>query len=336
MNRDFRVSVEFLDHPKTIKLERRLGPPGFKGLLWLWSWASRNRPDGDFSGMDIEDIELAAKWTGEENKFFETLVKLKWLDVKEDGGYVLHDWEEHNPWVAESDSRSEKSRLSRLAQVNKAAHTECQRLGITGLSQIEYQRWKNFTTASASDAHGKGQRIASAPPAPVPDPVPDPTPVVTTTICPEPQADSEQPHSMTSSQIPVITIPLKGKTVRDYAVYQKDIDEWSEAYPAVDILQALHSLRQWNLSNPTRQKTRRGIRQHITLWLDRDQNHGGNNKAGSNPNRSSPQPRTYSQAQDAERRQLARMILSKEGEHGKSNNGANGVIEAQFAFSATS
>jgi hypothetical protein len=43
---DIRLSVDFFDHPKTVKLERRHGLPGLKALLVLWKWAAKNRTSG--------------------------------------------------------------------------------------------------------------------------------------------------------------------------------------------------------------------------------------------------------------------------------------------------
>ena len=96
MNTDFRVNVNFLDHPKTVKLERRLGFVGVKSLMRLWSWSAINRPDGQL-GTDIEDIEIAGQWSGEPDLFVNTLVALRWLDLSSDGNYSLHDWEEYQP-----------------------------------------------------------------------------------------------------------------------------------------------------------------------------------------------------------------------------------------------
>jgi hypothetical protein len=101
MNSDIRLSVAFWDHPKTVKLERRLGLPGVKSLQILWLWAAQNRPNGDL-GVDEEDIEIAARWTGENGKFLSCLVDLRWIDRDEDG-YSIHDWEEHNSWASKAD-----------------------------------------------------------------------------------------------------------------------------------------------------------------------------------------------------------------------------------------
>jgi hypothetical protein len=60
----------------------------------------------------------------------------------------------------------------------------------------------------------------------------------------------------------------------EWAVTEEMVEEWEEAYPRVDVRQELRSLRQWNLSNPRKRKTPRGIRKHVTDWLARVQNSG--------------------------------------------------------------
>lgn len=204
MNTDIRLSVDFFDHPKTMKLERRLGFAGIRSLQCLWIWAAKSRPDGDFSGMDAEDIEIAARWNGEEGKLVETLVTLGWLDEVE-SGYLLHDWEDHNAWAAEACDRSAKSRLGRLAQVNKKAFEECRRLGIESLSQSEYKKWKSYRPVDAGLMLGEnsatagellantGDRPATAgeslAPAPNPSPSPNPAPIANiNTYCTSPAA----------------------------------------------------------------------------------------------------------------------------------------------------
>lgn len=101
------------------------------------------------------------------------------------------------------------------------------------------------------------------------DPYPNPNPEKNTS-CAKPEAGPAPPA--------VLTIPLVGKNGSgppEYPITQADIAEWSAAFPAVDVLQTLRTLRQWNLSNPTRQKTARGIRRHITQWLAKEQDRGG-------------------------------------------------------------
>ena len=40
MNSDIRLSIGFLDHPKTVKLQRQLGEAGVLSLLRLWLWSA--------------------------------------------------------------------------------------------------------------------------------------------------------------------------------------------------------------------------------------------------------------------------------------------------------
>lgn len=89
------------------------------------------------------------------------------------------------------------------------------------------------------------------------------------TICTE----LKEPEDTTA----VIFLPLNDKT--EYGVTQKDIDEWAELYPAVDILQELRKMKGWSDSNPEKRKTRRGIKRFINSWLSRAQDQGGGAKS---------------------------------------------------------
>lgn len=73
-----------------------------------------------------------------------------------------------------------------------------------------------------------------------------------------------------------------------FPVYDADIAEWASSFPAVDIRQQLAAARSWLIANPTRRKTRRGMRKFIVAWLDRRQNAGGQPPARAGP---APQPR---------------------------------------------
>lgn len=73
-----------------------------------------------------------------------------------------------------------------------------------------------------------------------------------------------------------------------FPVYDADIAEWANAFPAVDIRQQLAAMRSWLIANPTKRKTRRGMRKFIVSWLDRRQNAGGQPPARAGP---APQPR---------------------------------------------
>lgn len=71
---------------------------------------------------------------------------------------------------------------------------------------------------------------------------------------------------------PVAVIGLPTVSEGDFPVSQADIDGWAEAFPGVDVRQQLAAMRQWLLANPTRRKTKRGMRKFVVSWLDRRQN----------------------------------------------------------------
>lgn len=109
MATDARLSTSLPSHPKTKKLVRQLGAQAGWSLICLILWAASNRSDGDLSGMDDDDIELAADWDGEPGAFIAALRRIRFVDG-EDGDTQIHDWTEHQPWAAGSEARSLKAR----------------------------------------------------------------------------------------------------------------------------------------------------------------------------------------------------------------------------------
>ena len=54
-----------------------------------------------------------------------------------------------------------------------------------------------------------------------------------------------------------------------------DMITWSKAYPAVDVFQELRAMESWLDANPTKRKTKRGIKSFVVRWLGKAQNQGG-------------------------------------------------------------
>lgn len=79
-----------------------------------------------------------------------------------------------------------------------------------------------------------------------------------------------RPTPPTPLPTPELTIPLADKT--EFTVQPSDIEEWAYSFPGVNIAQELRAIRQWNLDHPTKRKTQRGIRAHISSWLHKTQN----------------------------------------------------------------
>ena len=110
MKRDIRLDVGFHDHPKTIKLQRLLGWEAVICLQRLWLYAAQTRPSGDLTGLDSDDIEIAARWSGEPGALMDALTRFRWIDVDQTTGEIaLHDWADHQPFVSSFQERSEKA-----------------------------------------------------------------------------------------------------------------------------------------------------------------------------------------------------------------------------------
>ena len=81
-----------------------------------------------------------------------------------------------------------------------------------------------------------------------------------------------EPKAILPSEPPVITITLNDKS--EYPIYQTDIVSWQELYPAVDVMQQLRSMKGWCNSNPSKRKTKKGIKRFINNWLAKEQDKG--------------------------------------------------------------
>ncbi|MBQ9565621.1 MAG: hypothetical protein IJU98_08550 [Synergistaceae bacterium] len=136
---DFRVKTGFFTHFKTGRLESLLGYEGVVKLLRLWGWAAENRPSGILTGMTGEDVEFAVSWNGPKGGFVSALTQIGWLDVMEDGVFRLHDWQEHNPWVAASPLRSDMGRMGKLASNYPEIYAKFAAAGIRSISKKDYE-----------------------------------------------------------------------------------------------------------------------------------------------------------------------------------------------------
>ena len=102
--KDIRINVGFWDHWKTISLKATLGLEGIESLQRLWCFAAINKPDGILSGISMKALEMACRWNGESGKLEEVLKELRFIDETGDH-YELHDWKDHNGFVANFPAR---------------------------------------------------------------------------------------------------------------------------------------------------------------------------------------------------------------------------------------
>ena len=175
MNSDIRVSVNFVQHPKTKKTIRKYGHAAVVSLIALWGFAAQRRPEGNLTGMDVDDIAIAACWDGDEQEFFDMCVSMKWIDVYENGEIHLHGWREAQGYVVNSVARSERSRRAAQARWEKSANKE-----IEQISGFNAER-NASSMLDACDEHCSMMQNAMPfdengnAPSPIPSPVPIPS-----------------------------------------------------------------------------------------------------------------------------------------------------------------
>ena len=105
---------------------------------------------------------------------------------------------------------------------------------------------------------------------------------------PEPEQQEKEP--------PVITLPLNDGT--EYPILQADVDKWAGLYPAVDVTQELRNMWGWLDANPTKLKTKKGVRRFINSWLSREQDKGGSAPRGNQKKSGKGDPESKSHMQE--------------------------------------
>lgn len=86
--------------------------------------------------------------------------------------------------------------------------------------------------------------------------------------------DSTQPKAL--ADVPSI-ITIITNTGDEFPIVQKDVDLWKSCYPNVDVLQELRKMKAWSYNNPTRRKTKSGMKRFINNWLSKEQDKGSSN-----------------------------------------------------------
>lgn len=114
MSTDIRLDTSFRFHRKRKKLFMALGAEGVLSFIDLMLATAEQRPAGVLEGYDISDIEIEAGWNGNPGQFVQTLLEIGFLDKDDLGTFSLHNWDIRQPWVFNSEERSDKCRLSRM------------------------------------------------------------------------------------------------------------------------------------------------------------------------------------------------------------------------------
>ena len=84
-----------------------------------------------------------------------------------------------------------------------------------------------------------------------------------------PEAETAPDLPPAPSSPVLISITLNDKT--EFPITEADIQGWKDLYPAVDVMQELRKMKGWADANPTKRKTKTGIKRFINAWLAKEQ-----------------------------------------------------------------
>lgn len=152
---------------------------------------------------------------------------------------------------------SPRHRLEREARDAEAAGHR------RGAQTTNEKRWgKRGGSESPSDRSATGERVAEG------------SPVISQQSVQPANAGcgAETPAAPRLLEEPsVFLMPCRGVDAQPYGVTQRQVDDWTTAYPGVDVLQELHKAKAWLEAVPTRGKTRAGMARFLVGWLGRAQ-----------------------------------------------------------------
>ena len=119
MNKDIRLATSFKGHRKRKKLKRLLGFGAEVYLIDLWLSVAMACPEGVLIGWYNQDIADACDWDGDPEQLVSAFIESGWIDIGEDGTYILHDWDEHQGWACHAKTRSRSAKKAADIRWNK-------------------------------------------------------------------------------------------------------------------------------------------------------------------------------------------------------------------------
>jgi len=162
---DIRIDVSFRNHAKRLRLERLIGPRATGHLLDLWIMVAQLRPSGNLTGWDEIDVAIYANWDKDPHTLINSLMETKLLDRLPDGTYRIHDWVDHQGWVAGSEERSATNRMVAIIRHHGKGRKALQRAVEMGIKEEDFTDFLR----TVCDTHTKGNA-----PLPLPSPLPSP------------------------------------------------------------------------------------------------------------------------------------------------------------------
>lgn len=281
------------DHPKTRRLARMLGvslPQAIGHLHCLWWWALDYAPDGDLSDYDAADIADAAQWSGDADAFVGALLR---CGPGDNAGFlerigdrlVLHDWDEYGNEYKEKHAAAERKRRSRARKLQSESESLCGSsddsapsrtrpvTGATPAHDIPVPAMglaRDSHVTVTQDIDKTETRQTSTPP------IISPPPQEGGIALSKPAVSSGPTGSRPPNQPgtpPLLQLNAQDDEIaflgRFFAVGKRQVEAWSDAFPAVDVLAEIRRAHAWVEADPRRRKVR--WKRFLVGWLGRAQ-----------------------------------------------------------------
>lgn len=228
--------------------------PFARGQAWVDLLLMANHKDNKtiFNGNPIEvkrgqmitSIQkLCTRWgwsNSKVNKFLETLEKERMLTRKSDAKKTVITIDNYAFWQSTEDEKHRRNDTEAYQKHNRS------------ISEAYQKHIRNTQTTMINNENNDKQ-----------------CKTMKNKLCPELEASSRQ----NTNHDLFIELSLNDGSL--FAISDSDVQEWSKLYPAVDIKQELRKMKGWLDANPTKRKTRRGVKRFVNNWLSRTQDQGG-------------------------------------------------------------
>ena len=230
---DFRIKTSWRKSRKRKRLKRKLGAEGVLAVEDLWAYCAEERTNGDLCGLTHEDIADEADWDGDPGDFVDTLVDLRLLDGMP-GAYRIHDWDDHNPYVASSEERSNQASEARHIGWHKAGKHKHTPKADCPLCKTENN--ESNTGADTPETNRSTNVNGASTPSPYPSPSPSPN---------SPSVSPPQPYAPTASGSEPLgaEAPRKNKPPAKQAKSAKDPRLREQVQRVVDYYRSQHPQR---------------------------------------------------------------------------------------------
>lgn len=246
MGRFIQVSLNLRRHPKVARLCSKLqSSTAWAYVIDLWMWCVEYAPDGDLSRYSAEEVEFALGWTLDPGVLFAALRSCGFIEDKDDGRMVIHDWEEHQgKWLAKLDDNRRRIRKWRKAKAKADA-------GVTRTERVRNGNERDNTREDQTREYKS--------------------------------TDTDSSEPLRAAEPAVMVFPVVGDPkVTEWGLTKTILAEFTKAFPGVDVRGQCEKARVWLNANPTRRKTARGMQQFLFAWVERSQNRSGSGPVNAN------------------------------------------------------